>query len=66
MALDLLETAIAARTTVQTPFVWPGGSQWRKNYMRVDESNIEDLRRAGQKRREQQVRRRAAGRDRVE
>ena len=61
MALGLLETAIAPRTTVQTPFSWPQGSDWRENFMRVDETTIEGLRRAGQERRERQQARKNSG-----
>ncbi len=57
MALDLLNAAVAPRTTVQTPFVWPSGADWRANYMRVDESNLGELRRKGRERREKQARR---------
>ena len=35
MALDLLETAQFARTTVQTPFTWDTTGDWRKEYMKV-------------------------------
>jgi len=59
MALDLLESARAPRTTVQTPFTWPEGALWRENYMRVDESNIAELREAGRERREHQAARKA-------
>jgi len=34
--LDLLETARAPRTTVQTPFVWSADQSWRDEYMRID------------------------------
>jgi len=34
MSLDLLESAIAPRTTVQAPFRW-GTDDWRDNYMAV-------------------------------
>jgi D-proline reductase (dithiol) PrdB len=33
MALDLLESARAPRTTVQTPFIWPHGDQWKETFM---------------------------------
>ncbi len=36
MALDVLETARAPRTTVQTPFVWSDDQAWREDFMRVD------------------------------
>jgi D-proline reductase (dithiol) PrdB len=65
MALDLLETAVAPQTTVQTPFAWPGEFDWRANYMSVDETNIEALRQAGRERREKQARRRSEGRTRT-
>ncbi len=65
MAIDLLSEAVAPRTTVQTPFVWPHGSDWRENYMRVDETNIEKLRQVGRERRENQARRKSEGRIRT-
>jgi D-proline reductase (dithiol) PrdB len=65
MALDLLGSAVAPRTTVQTPFAWPDGGEWRTNYMRVDESNIQQLRRKGRERREGQARRKLEGRART-
>jgi len=34
IALDLLETAGHARTTVQTPFYWDTTGEWRDAYMR--------------------------------
>ncbi len=36
MGLDLLESARAPRTTVQTPFVWSEDQSWRDNYMRIE------------------------------
>ncbi len=36
LALDLLEHAVAPRTTVQSPFVWSSDSSWRDEFMRVD------------------------------
>ena len=65
MGLDLLEAAAFPRTTVQTPFTW-GDDAWRAGYMRVDESNRELLRRAGEIRKKQQARRKAEGRVRAE
>lgn len=61
MALDLFEISRFPRTTVQTPFTW-GDDQWRRDYMRVDNSNREELRRAGELRKMQQARRKAEGR----
>jgi D-proline reductase (dithiol) PrdB len=58
--LDLLERAWMPRTTVQTPFRW-SDDDWRRNFMKVDESNREALARAGEERRRRQaaVKRRA-------
>jgi len=64
MAFDLLESARFPRTTVQTPFTWPT-DEWRQDYMRVDDTNIADLQRAGEERRDRQARRKAEGRVRV-
>ena len=36
MGLDLLESARAPRSTVQTPFVWSRDQSWRDNYMRLE------------------------------
>ncbi len=52
-ALRLAETAFGPRTTVQAPQSW-GDHQWRSSYMRVDEDNIEELRRMGRQRRQHQ------------
>jgi hypothetical protein len=65
MGLDLLEDARFPRTTVQTPFSW-GDDAWRSSFMRVDDSNRELLRRAGEIRKKQQARRKAEGRVRSE
>ncbi|MDY7035732.1 MAG: hypothetical protein SV375_06175 [Thermodesulfobacteriota bacterium] len=51
MALDLLESATAPRTTVQTPFVWPEGDGWKKliftkNQPFLDEKQTEKYERA--------------------
>jgi D-proline reductase (dithiol) PrdB len=36
LALDLLETARAPRTTVQAPYVWSEDQSWRDGFMRID------------------------------
>ena len=64
-ALDLLETARLPRTTVQTPFVWnPEDEDWKDRYARVDGSDSEALKRAGEARRAGQQRAQAEGRKR--
>jgi len=55
-ALDLLESATLPRTTVQVPFAWSGGSDWKDRYARIDPERAEELRRAGEARRAQQER----------
>lgn len=35
MALRLLETAFAPRTTVQTPYVWSEDPSWKEDYLRL-------------------------------
>ena len=36
MGLDLLASARAPRTTLQTPFVWSADQAWRDDFMRVE------------------------------
>jgi hypothetical protein len=36
MALQLLETASAPRTTVQSPFRWAEDSSWKEDFYRLD------------------------------
>jgi len=55
MALDLLEGAIFPRTTVQTPFHWSDDDSWKQAFARVDPERLEAIRRAGEERRERQV-----------
>jgi len=50
LALDMLEGAWSPCTTVRAPFKWPD-DQWRRNFMRVDDDNREELARAGEERR---------------
>jgi len=42
-AMDLLESATAPMTTVQTPYIWDDTPGWKDNYMKVDDSNRELL-----------------------
>jgi hypothetical protein len=62
-ALDLLEGAWAARTTVHADAEW-GDDAWRSNYMRVDDTTREALAAAGARRREDQQRARQEARTR--
>jgi hypothetical protein len=59
-ALDLLDRAWMARTTVQTPFQW-GNDGWRDAFMRVDDSKREELAREGEERRRHQAEIKAEG-----
>jgi len=54
LALDVAESAMTPRTTVQAPVTW-GSHEWRTEFMKIGEHNIEALRAAGAKRREAQA-----------
>ena len=64
LALDLLESATAPRTTVQAPFLWSEDPSWKERYARIDPSQAENLRRAGEGRRAIQERMKAEGKAR--
>ena len=64
LGLDVLESAILPRTTVQAPFVWSEDESWRAGYARIDPERAEALRRAGEARRQQQAEARDSGRTR--
>lgn len=53
-ACDLVERARAPRATQITPQVWSASSEWKADYMRVDENNVATLRAVGSIRREKQ------------
>ena len=36
MALEILETAIAPRTTVQSPYRWAEDASWKEDFYRLD------------------------------
>jgi len=65
MALELVESARAPRTTLQTPYLWSEDESWKDAYARVDPEQAEALRRAGEKRRERQHQARDEGRTRT-
>jgi D-proline reductase (dithiol) PrdB len=54
LAVDLAASAIASRTTVQSPARW-GSDDWRDAYMAVGDHNRETLRAAGDRRRDHQA-----------
>ena len=60
-ALDLLESATCARTTVQAPFVWSEDRSWKERYARVDPDRADELRRMGEARRALQQRAKTEG-----
>jgi D-proline reductase (dithiol) PrdB len=45
LALRLLETAPAARTTVQSPLRWSADPSWKLEYSNVDRLSAEEIRR---------------------
>ncbi len=56
LALDVLASAIAPRTTVQAPVVWdPDDDGWRDRYMHVGDDNRAALAAAGKTRRRLQA-----------
>jgi hypothetical protein len=65
IALDLLESARAPRTTVQTPFQWSEDESWKQNYAKVDPERAEALKRAGDQRRSQQQQSKTEGNTRI-
>jgi len=62
--LDLIERADEARCIERTPFSWKD-ELWRDDYAKVDQSNSEELRLRGERRRQQQLADRKAGKTRV-
>jgi len=60
-ALDLLESAIVPRTTVQVPLLWSEDVSWRERYARIDPNKMEELRKAGEARRTIQERLKTEG-----
>ena len=54
LALDMLSTATAPRTTWTAPVHWNPADDWRPRYARVDASNIARLHAMGEERRRQQ------------
>jgi D-proline reductase (dithiol) PrdB len=45
LALRLLETAPAARTTVQSPLRWSADPSWKLEYSNIDRLSAEEIRR---------------------
>lgn len=62
LALDLLTSAVAPRTTVRAPHEW-GSDDWRANYMHVGDDNRAELAELGRQRRQEQEASRANGAD---
>ena len=54
-ALTLLEEADGPETTWRSSLSWRGGDEWRDDYSKVDDSNREELRQLGERRRQQQL-----------
>ncbi len=46
LALTLLETAAAPRTTIRNPLVWPGPPGWRADFLNLEGLSSDDLARA--------------------
>lgn len=43
LALQLLETAIAPRTTVQSPQHWADDAEWKRDFSNIDNLSAEEL-----------------------
>ena len=54
LALDVVQSSIAPRTTVQAPVRWADDA-WRDAYMEVGDHNRDELRAAGDRRRAHQA-----------
>ena len=54
MALNLLATATAPRTTIRAPFQWLNDPDWRARYGHIDPVKMAQLRAAGEERRRKQ------------
>ena len=65
-AFTLLVSATAPRTTVQAPFIWSEDPSWRERYARIDPSQAENLRKAGEARRAIQERLKTEGKARTD
>lgn len=59
-ALQVLETAVAPRTTVQSLQEW-GDDEWRDTFLAIREEDRETLRAAGEAGRKRRVQEKAAG-----
>jgi hypothetical protein len=44
LALRVLESATAARTTVQSPLRWSEDPSWRRDYSNIDRLSVEEIR----------------------
>ena len=42
IALDQLEFATGPRTTVQSPFIWPGSDQWKDLFMTKEQPFLDE------------------------
>lgn len=62
--LTLIEEAAQARSVQRTSYQWKDDA-WRKDYALIDDSNREELRQRGERRRQQQVDDKAAGKSRA-
>jgi hypothetical protein len=46
LALQLLQTATAARTTLQSPIRWSASSEWKRDYCNIERASPEEIARA--------------------
>lgn len=63
LALDLAESAVAPRTTLQTQFRWSEDDGWRDRYMQIQDRAA--LAKKGEERRNRQEQEKVEGRSRA-
>lgn len=60
-ALTLFNANIGTPLIRRSPFVWDSDQSWRDNYLKIDDSNREQLERQGDMRRKEQKLMKSAG-----
>jgi len=64
-ALNLVVTASAPGTIERAPFSWGEDNSWRERFLRVDDSNLQQLAALGEQRRSLQKQKKAQGHSRA-
>lgn len=64
-ALNLVVSAAAPGTIERAPFTWSEDNSWRERYLRVDDSNRQELAALGEQRRSLQKQKKGQGHSRT-